>query len=99
MHPSAQLTFSILYSSESPAEETVLPIVKIGFPTAIETIKVILHRHVQRLLSQVILAPIKLRFNTMTPPARNASELKAAPITTLALLVSPFFIGVFISLQ
>lgn len=47
MHAGAQLTFSIILSSESPAEETILVIVKIGFPMSSERIEVILHRHAQ----------------------------------------------------
>lgn len=55
MHTGAQLTFSILLSSESPAEETILAIVKIGLSMLTERIEVILHRHAQNPVSQVIL--------------------------------------------
>lgn len=47
MHAGAQLTFPIILSSESCAEETILAVVKIGLPMSSERIEVILHRHAQ----------------------------------------------------
>lgn len=64
MHGTSQLIFSNLYCSESPDKESVLPLVHIGLLISVETIKVIFHRHAQKLILQVILAAIKLTFNT-----------------------------------
>lgn len=86
MHTGAQLAFSILLSSESLAEEMILAIVKIGLPMLTERIDVILHRHAQSPVSQVILASIRLTFSTMPSPAENMSRLKAASMAILALL-------------
>lgn len=95
-HAGAQLTFSIFLSSESPAEETILAIVKIGLLMSSERIEVILHRHAQSPVSQVILASIRFTFRTMPSPAENVSGLKAAPMATPALLDLPFLlVGVF----
>lgn len=95
-HAGAQLTFSIFLSFESPAEETILAIVKIGLPMSSERIEVILHRHAQSPVSQVILASIRFTFRTMPSPAETVSGLKAAPMATPALLDLPFLlVGVF----
>lgn len=46
----AQLGFCIPYSSGSHDQRTAPPTVKMGFPTAINTIKIIPHKHGRRSL-------------------------------------------------